>query len=61
MIQEGSKVRLKTGEIAFISEVLERGVAYVAEVFKIGKDVSIEQISHKDIVSVYIETEQPIA
>ena len=61
MIKEGDKVKLLTEEIAFISEVLEDNVAYIAEVLNNGGGVSIEQISHKDIASVFEEIEFPLA
>ena len=62
IIEEYDKVRLKTGEIARISEVLEEGVAYIADIFKDGKgasikDISIEQVLHEEIASVFKEVE----
>jgi len=62
VIKEYDKVRLKTGEIARISEVLEDGVAYIAEIIRRNGDfsVSIEQIKQTDISSVFVETEKPI-
>jgi len=60
VIKEYDKIKLKTGEIARIAEVLENGVAYVAEILKKGGGVSIEQISHQDIASVFEEIERPI-
>jgi len=57
MIKEGDKIKLKTGEIALISEVLEENEAYVAEVFDKNGDVSIEQILQNEIMSVFVETE----
>ena len=61
MVNEGDKIRLKTGEIAIISEVLEVGVAYIAEILKKGGGVSIEQISRDDIASVFEEIERSLA
>jgi len=61
MIQEGDKVRLTTGEIAFISEVLEADVAYIAEIFRKNGGVEVDQISHTEIKSVYVENEVPIS
>lgn len=63
MIKECDKIRLKTGEIAKISEVLEEGVAYIVEVVRRsgGFSVTIDQIKHDDIQSVFVETEKPIA
>ena len=60
MIKEGDKVKLHTDEIAIISEVLENDVAYIAEVFLKKGGISIEQISQKDIISVFEEIEHPI-
>ncbi|MCL2634219.1 MAG: hypothetical protein FWD34_06890 [Oscillospiraceae bacterium] len=62
MIKEYDKVRLKTGEIARISEVLEAGVAYIAEIIRNsgGFSITIDSISHDDIQSVFEETEKPI-
>jgi len=62
MIKEGDKVRLTTGEVAYISEILEMDVAYIAEIFRQNGDVSvtIEQISHDEIASVFEEIERPV-
>jgi hypothetical protein len=61
MINEGAKIKLITGEIALISEVLEVGVAYIAEIFKKTGGISIDQINHRDISSVFEEIERPLA
>ena len=63
MINEGDRVKLKTGETALISEVLEENKAYIAEVFKKNGDmsVSVEQILQSEIASVFVVTEHPIA
>jgi hypothetical protein len=60
MIKEGDKIKLETGEIALISEVLAENKAYVAEVFNKNGDVSIEQILQQEIVSVFVETEHQL-
>ena len=60
MIKEYDKVKLVTGEIARISEVLEESIAYIADIFRADGSISIEQIAHNDIASVFVETEQPI-
>ena len=60
MINEGDKVKLLSGEIAIISEVLESKVAYIAEIFLNKGGVSIAQINHKDIISVFEEVEHPL-
>lgn len=57
MIKEYDKIKLKTGEIARISEVLEENVAYIAEIFDNCGGISIEQIDYKDILSVFEEVE----
>jgi len=59
MINEGDKVKLKTGEIALIAEVLEDGVMYIAEIFT-KSGVSIDHLEHNDIASVFVEIENPI-
>jgi len=63
MINEYDKVRLKTGEIARISEVLELGVAYIAEIFRKNGEssITIDHIKHDDISSIFVETETPLA
>ncbi|MCL1884341.1 MAG: hypothetical protein FWF81_11410 [Defluviitaleaceae bacterium] len=63
MIQEGVKIKLKTGELALISEILESGVAYIAEIFRKNGDfsVTIDTIKHNEIASVFEETEKPLA
>lgn len=60
VIHEGAKVRLKTGEIASIDEVLKQNVAYIAGVFKKGGGIEIEQINQDDIASVFEEIEHPL-
>lgn len=60
IICEYDKVMLTTGEMARISEVLEEGVAYVADIFKRGGKISIEHISQDDIYSVFKEVEHPL-
>ncbi|MCL2754881.1 MAG: hypothetical protein FWD35_04080 [Oscillospiraceae bacterium] len=63
MIEESKKVRLKTGEVARIADVLEKGVAYIAEIMRRsnGFSVTVAQISHDDIQSVFEEIELPVA
>ncbi|MCL2698427.1 MAG: hypothetical protein FWE74_10170 [Oscillospiraceae bacterium] len=60
MIKEGYKIKLKTGEIALISEVLAENKAYIAEVFNKNGEVSIEQILQQEIASVFVETEHQL-
>ena len=61
MINEGDKIKLVTGEIAFISEVLESNIAYIAEVFCKNGGISIKQINQDDIASVFEEIEHPLS
>ena len=61
MIKEYDKVKLKTGEIARISEVLEDKVAYIADIFTKDGHISIEQIGYADIFSVFEEVEHTLA
>ena len=58
MIKEYDKVKLMTGEIARISEVLKEDTAYIADIFKDNGEISIEPINHEDIQSIFVETEQ---
>jgi len=62
MIKEYDKVRLKTGEIARISEILEDGVAYIAEIIRRSGEfsVTVDHIKYEDIQSVFVETEKPL-
>ncbi|MCL2170903.1 MAG: hypothetical protein FWB71_02020 [Defluviitaleaceae bacterium] len=62
MIREFAKVRLKSGEIAHVVEILESGVAYIAEIVRQSGDfsVTIDDIRHEDIASVFVETETPL-
>lgn len=61
LVKEYDKVKLRTGEIARICEVLEDNVAYIAEVFKVGSGndcgISVEFVDYKDILSVFKEVE----
>jgi len=63
MIQEFTKVRLKTGEIAHIVEVLQQDVAYVAEIVRKNGEftVSVEQVLHEEIETVFNEVETAVA
>lgn len=60
-IKECDKVKLKTGELAKISEVLKEGSDYIAEIFRANGRVEVDQISYNDISSVFIEVEHPLA
>jgi hypothetical protein len=60
-ISECDKVKLKSGELAKISEVLKKDKDYIAEIFKKDGHVEIDQISYDDIASVFVEIEKPLA
>ena len=60
-IKECDKVKLKTGELAKISEVLKEGNDYIVEIFRANGHVEVDQISYNDISSVFIEVEHPLA
>ncbi len=60
MIKEYDKVRLKTGEIARIAEILEQGKMYIGEIIRADKHVEIDHIAHEDIFSVFEEVERPL-
>ena len=51
-VKEFDKVLLKTGETAYIADVLKSGVAYVADIDKADGDTETEIIEHKDIEAV---------
>ena len=63
MIHENDKIRLNTGEIARVSEVLKENTAYIVEIYRQnnGVSVTVEQILHDEIESVFIESEMPLA
>jgi len=62
MIHEYDKIKLKTGQLARVCEILEENVAYIAEIYKKdGRIDSVEQIAYIDIASVFEEVERPIA
>jgi hypothetical protein len=60
MINEGDKIKLKTGEIAIVSEIIEDSKAYIAEVFKAKGGVSVEQILYNEIASIFKEFEHSL-
>lgn len=51
-INEFDKVLLKTGEIAYIADILKRGIAYVVDIDKADGDIETEVIEQEDIVRV---------
>lgn len=62
VIKEGDKLRLVSGEIAVVSEVLKSGNAYVAEIFRKNGEiaVTVDTVLHNEISSVFVETEIPV-
>jgi hypothetical protein len=60
MIKEYDKVRLKTGCVARISEVLEPEKLYIGELVEKSGRVSVEHILQEDIASVFVEVETPL-
>ena len=53
-------VKLRDGKRAVIVEVLEQGVAYIADVGDCPETWETVDIRHEDIVSVFEEIERPI-
>jgi hypothetical protein len=60
MIKEYDKVKLRTGEIARIVEILEQGKRYIGEIVRADKHVDIDHIPFDDIISVFDEVERPL-
>jgi len=59
-IFEGDKVKLRSGDTAWISEVLGNGDVYVVEILRKEGGASVEQIEYTDIAAKIIEVEQPL-
>ena len=51
-IQMFDKILLKTGEIAYIVEIYEQGVAYEADIDKADGSIETDTIRHSDIERV---------
>ena len=49
VISEFDKVLLKTGETAYIADVLKAGVAYVVDIDKADGSIETEIVEQKDI------------
>ena len=60
-IQEYDKARLKNGNIVKIVEILGNGAAFIAEIYKEGEGLTIDQILLEEISSVIKEVEYPLA
>ena len=60
-IFEGDKVRLRTGEMAWVSEVLGKGDVYIVEVIQKNGNARIAQIERASIVAKLVEIEQPLS
>ena len=52
LISEFDKVLLKTGETAYIADVISEGVAYVVDIDKADGDTDTKIIEHGDIEKV---------
>lgn len=59
MINEYDKIRLKTGQIGRILEILDSD-AYIAEIFHSDGNVDTSEIRHTEIASVFKEIETPL-
>lgn len=59
MIRLYDKIRLKSGKLASIVEILEQGKAYIADIELEPEDYTTEQILQEDIASIFVEVEQP--
>jgi len=59
MIKEYDKIRLKTGIVGRILEILSEN-SFIAELFLEDGDVDTTEIKKAEIASVFIETEHPI-
>ena len=59
-ILEGDKVKLHSGDTAWISEVLGDGDIYIVEILKKEGGASIEQIERSNIAAKIVEVEQPL-
>jgi len=60
-INEYDKARLKNGKVVKIVEVLGNGAAFIAEIYKEGEGLTIEQILREEILSVIKEVEYTLA
>jgi hypothetical protein len=61
MINEGDKIRLKTGKIGRVSEVFGEGAAFIIEAFGEDNHVHVYSITREDVYSVFEEVEHPLA
>ena len=59
MIKEYDKIRLKTGIVGRILEILSDN-SFIAELFLENGDVDTTEIKKVEIASVFVETEKPI-
>lgn len=59
MIKLFDKIKLKTGEIARIVEILEPEVAFMADIAKKQGGYYTDTIKANDVLSVFGETEYP--
>jgi len=59
MIKEYAKIKLKTGEVGRILEVLDDD-SYMAEIVSADGDIDTTEIRRKDIAALIVEVEQAI-
>jgi hypothetical protein len=60
---EFQKIRLKTGEVAWIVDILEPGVAYIVDVWQPLDEESeyrTDEILHSDIECLLVEVQIPV-
>jgi len=59
MIREYDKIRVKTGIIGRILEILSED-SFIAELYLDDGDIDTTEIKKSEITSVFVETEHPI-
>lgn len=59
MLKKFQKIRLKSGKTAHIVEILDRGEAYLADIYDGDGEYTTETIKPSDIASLIVEVEQP--
>ncbi|MDR0935239.1 MAG: hypothetical protein LBM98_00990 [Oscillospiraceae bacterium] len=62
-VEQYAKVKLKSGEFAIITDVLEtNGIhGYIAEVEQLDGDYEVEDLTDSDIEYVYVEVKTPLS
>ena len=59
LINQFQKVRLRTGDLAVVVEILEQNRAFLVDIQKGEDSFETDEIRDCDIESVFIEVEQP--